>query len=509
VALAVYRRREPQKTVLYQVLQEHWSAFLAKCDEADRCVPSFVRKEIESFLDCGVLERGFARAVCACGFERLVPLSCGRRAFCPSCCGRRMNDLAAHLVDRVFPTTPTRQWVLSLPHALRYLLAYDADLCTQVLRIFVAEVFKWYKRTAKEQLGLASVKQAHCGSVTAIQRAGSSVNLNLHFHQLACDGVFVQQHEDDTPAFHAMPAPSAPEISQIAWQTCLRTKKLLDRLGKGFDVSPDEVDGLLRQEPLLADCAASSMMDTTLFGNRAGQRTLKLRDAPVLTNESARPRAAHGFDIHAKVRIRADDRKGLERLCRYIGRPPISHDRLTRRSTGEVQVRLKRPWSDGTSQIVLSPSTFISRLVALVPPPRRNQVRYFGVFAPRSKLRHLIVPHVEDDVQPQQLELFEHLCNVRGILGPDVLPNNGVTKPQYRRRWAQLLSRVLDIEALDCPHCPRKLRIVAFVTEPRAITSILRAQGFSSQTTVLHPARAPPQLTLPFRTGAVHQQKSA
>ncbi len=420
-----------------------------------------------------------------------------------------MNDLAAHLVDRVFPRVPVRQWVLSLPPPLRFLLAYDADLCTQVLRIFVDEVFKWYKRTAKAELGLASVKQAHCGSVSAIQRAGSSVNLNLHFHQLACDGVFVQRHENDTPTFHAMPAPSAPEFLQIAWQTCLRTKQLLDRVGKGFDIDPDDVDGLLQQEPLLAECAASSLMDTTLFGEQAGQRTLKLRDVSAPTSANGRLRPGHGFDIHAGVRIRANDRKGLERLARYIGRPPISDDRLSRDSNGYVQIRLKRPWSDGTSQIVLSPLTFISRLVALVAPPRKNQVRYFGVFAPRSKLRHLIVPQVEDDAEPRQLGLFEDLRNAHGILGAGVPVKPDAPKPEYRRRWAQLLRRVLDVEALDCPHCPRKLRIVAFVTKPHVISSILRAQGLSSETPVLHPARAPPQLTLPFGSCVAAQRTSA
>ena len=57
-----------------------------------------------------------------CGFDRLVPFSCHGRAFCPSCGGRRMAERAAHLVDRVFPQVPVRQWVLSLPHRLRYRL---------------------------------------------------------------------------------------------------------------------------------------------------------------------------------------------------------------------------------------------------------------------------------------------------------------------------------------------------------------------------------------------------
>ncbi len=59
-----------------------------------------------------------------------------------------MADTAAHLVDRVLPETPVRQWVLSLPHSLRYRLAYDTRLTSDVLRIFVRRVFASLRRRA-------------------------------------------------------------------------------------------------------------------------------------------------------------------------------------------------------------------------------------------------------------------------------------------------------------------------------------------------------------------------
>ena len=68
-----------------------------------------------------------------CQLDRLVPFSCKRRGFCPSCGGRRMADTAAHLVDRVLPEVPIRQWVFTLPYPLRYRCAYDAKLTSAVL----------------------------------------------------------------------------------------------------------------------------------------------------------------------------------------------------------------------------------------------------------------------------------------------------------------------------------------------------------------------------------------
>ena len=95
---------------------------------------AFVEREFRDFLICGVLAHGFARLRCGqCALERLVPFSCKGRGFCPSCGGRRMTESAAHLLDDVLPRVPVRQWVLSVPYRLRYLLAWNHDLCRAVL----------------------------------------------------------------------------------------------------------------------------------------------------------------------------------------------------------------------------------------------------------------------------------------------------------------------------------------------------------------------------------------
>jgi len=49
-----------------------------------------------------------------------------------------------------------------------------------------------------------------------------------------------------------------------------------------------------------------------------------------------------GLELHAEVTIAAHDRKGLERLCRYLSRPPIPLDRLERRADGKLVLSLKR-----------------------------------------------------------------------------------------------------------------------------------------------------------------------
>ena len=68
---------------------------------------------------------------------------------------------------------------------------------------------------------------------------------------------------------------------------------------------------------------------------------------------------AHGFSLHAGVRCGAHQRKELERLCRYITRPAIANERLTRTGAGDVVLQLKSAWRDGTTHIRMSPLEFM------------------------------------------------------------------------------------------------------------------------------------------------------
>ena len=82
-----------------------------------------------------------------------------------------------------------------------------------------------------------------------------------------------------------------------------------------------------------------------------------------------------GFSLHAGVAAKADERKKLERLCRYIARPAVSEKRLSLLSNGNVRYELKTPYRDGTTPVIFEPMDFIARLVALVPKPRVNLTR--------------------------------------------------------------------------------------------------------------------------------------
>jgi hypothetical protein len=74
----------------------------------------------------------------------------------------------------------------------------------------------------------------------------------------------------------------------------------------------------------------------------------------------------------------------LERLARYAGRPPLATERLSLLPDGRLLYRLKRRWRDGTTHVIYEPLELMERLAALVPPPRFNVTRYYGVLAPAA-----------------------------------------------------------------------------------------------------------------------------
>ena len=87
-----------------------------------------------------------------------------------------MVESAALLVDEVLPEQPMRQWVLSVPFAIRFLFAAHPQVMSKVLAI----VYRAIETHLIHKAGLTRSK-ASTGAVTLIQRFGSALNLNIHF----------------------------------------------------------------------------------------------------------------------------------------------------------------------------------------------------------------------------------------------------------------------------------------------------------------------------------------
>ena len=180
-----------------------------------------------------------------------------------------------------------------------------------------------------------------------------------------------------------------------------------------------------------------------------------------------------GFSLHAAVRVEAHDRKRLEQLCRYITRPALSDERVRLNAAGQVELKLKTPWRDGTTHLVMSPLESMQRLAALVPRPRLHLIRFHGVLAPNAKLRSLVVP------QGQGREVPRQAAEAAAAAGCEA---ETVQARPHRISWARLLKRVFDIDMQHCPNCGgRELKIIAAILERPVIEKILTHLGLQPQ----------------------------
>lgn len=430
--------------MLYAIVKEHYPRFLEALDFAGSNLPKFVHQEFDDYLKCGMLEHGFLRVKCdGCRHEHLVAFSCKRRGVCPSCGARRMVESAAHLVDHVFPEAPVRQFVLTFPFPLRFLLAAEPKVLTELLAVVQRGVSTFIVNRA----GLTVCSGARTGAVTLIQRFGSALNLNPHLHMLFLDGAY--SFNGQRAEFHRARRFQRDNLVKLLHTLCGRIVKLLERRGL---LIAAEAHPPLDIEPGfgLDQIQAASINYRIAIGPHAGRKALTLYSVPPLEDQPGAGLVAKmaGFSLHAGTMCEAWQRSKLERLCRYITRPPIAIRRLSVDERGRVVYRYKRPFRDGSTHVVLEPLDFLARLAALAPRPRLNLTRFHGVFAPNFKHRYKVVPR-----------------RPRGRVDSD--------KPRAPMSWAQRLKRVFAIDIESCPQCGGKLRVIACIEEPHLIRKIL------------------------------------
>jgi hypothetical protein len=228
-----------------------------------------------------------------------------------------------------------------------------------------------------------------------------------------------------------------------------------------------------------------------------------------------------GFSLHAAQNVPAHDREALERLCRYGLRAPFSQERLSRRPDGKVVYRLRRAWphAGGATHLVLEPHDFLRRLAALVSFPYSHGVRRHGVFANRSRFRRRL-PAPPPSRFAEEMELPPVLTAVAVTPGetgeeraaaaaagavtvagsgstPETsCPRTGSIPRRQRAPWAQLLRRVLQVDALACPHCSTRDRtvpmtVLAFLSDPQVVGKILKHLGLPTTAPALAAANRP------------------
>ena len=120
------------------------------------------------------------------------PFSCKGFYLCPSCSRKRTILFAEHLTNEVLLKLPHRQFVFTMPKALRPFFRHDRRLFAEVSRLIYDILAEFYHEAAGRPL-LTAMVIAH-------QTFGDQLRFNPHFHAIVLEGVF-----DEEGAFFYIP----------------------------------------------------------------------------------------------------------------------------------------------------------------------------------------------------------------------------------------------------------------------------------------------------------------
>jgi hypothetical protein len=328
--MQVYRARNPRKSPLWQCVHRHFADFLDLYPEqyAPRygflrpIIPEVVRK----FLDCGNLERGFARVRCdQCRHEYLLAFSCKGRWFCPSCHQRKVLNSAGFITDHVLAPVPHRHYVLALPKMLRPYFQRHRSLLKRLCAI-AKDCLTEYLRTG------ADLPDGIPGVIMTIHTFGEYLDFHPHIHALVADGLF---HKDGW--FQVLPeGPIAP------------------------------LEELFRARVILY---------------LVEQKLLSPERAQVL-----RSWTHSGFNIHKGDQVAPQNRAELEQLAQYILRNPFSVEKMQMETPGDrIIYRSRYNPKIGRNFQVFTATDFLAAVTHHIPDKGAQLVRYYGFYS--NKMR--------------------------------------------------------------------------------------------------------------------------
>ncbi len=459
-----YKPRQPENELFHKLVRDNWYTYKEVMSHHPDAatIPSFVEKELEKFINCGVLSNGFIRLKCeTCQEEHLLGLSCKGR-LCPSCGGKRMVEKTLSLCEKVLPEQPYRQFVISFPYPLKPLLARNSALLSKVSKIACREISRFQLRKAQNK------QSCQTGMITFIQLFGSALQLTPHLHILCLDGYYTSKSTGRMKFTHSA-SPTDEEISGLLSRIVKKVRKQLCKLGyleqhgdREYGIVPDA----MVCENIFEYAQTVVAQGKVGVGERCGQAVRRLGVVPeyfrdeqsTATIGGARCASLDGFSLHANTAIKAWQRERLENLVSYMCRPPISTDRLKLRDDGDVVYEFKRPWKDGSWAIILSPMEFMEKIVSLVPRPYQNMCIYSGVFGPRSRARNKIIR--------KPLEQDED--------------DKSKSSSSKTYTWAEAMAKVFAIDVSRCKCCGGKLKVVSACTKASVVRRILEHVGIGA-----------------------------
>jgi Putative transposase/Transposase zinc-binding domain len=338
---AVYRPRRPRATSLYRLLETYYERLKDSWEERFERRYGFWRGFYDTavlrYLDCGLFESGFARAICPkCRFEFLVAFSCKGRGLCPSCGAKRAAIFSSLLHESILADVPHAQWVFSLPKMLRVYFLFHRELLGELARIA-------YETVREMMASAVDEPDARPGMVAVIQTFGSSLKWNPHLHSIVSRGLW-----DRRGTWHPLPYVDT------------RKAELLFR---------HKVFGLLRDRELIS------------------QERIDL----------LRSWRHSGFSVHNRTTVYPSDIEGLHKLACYLMRSPVNLSRLRYHPDSQLVLYEPKAGHEADEEARLDPLEFLARVLIHIPEPQKHLVHFYGAYANRVRATYREQPAAAPD----------------------------------------------------------------------------------------------------------------
>ena len=190
-----------------------------------------------------------------------------------------------------------------------------------------------------------------------------------------------------------------------------------------------------------------------------------------------------GFSVDASPTVWPQDTQGLERLCRYLLRCPVSLSRIhwtpgSKTLFYESKSSHDDPLFSHPQGETLDVFEFVARVLTQIPEPRAHGARYFGAYSSKARAYR------------KKRKLCLESFNISNTPTPkDEVELSPKKRAALRKSWARLIKRVYQVGPLKCD-CGGTLRVIAFITQQKVITKILQ---HLEKTKTKSESRAPPE----------------
>ena len=254
-------------------------------------------------------------------------------------------------------------------------------------------------------------------------------------------------------------------------------------------LAPDE---FARKNPAMAAILQASLFDRSVLDPDRSVPPIRERGA---LPDDVKPRSKNctqhnQFTLHANTYIAPLDRKGLEKMIRYLCRPALAMHRVELLENDEVvRLQLKTPWRDGTTHIRIAAAEFVLRLLALIPAPRKKQFRYLGVFAANAKWRREVVLRPKPPKAKKEARADGDECaHAQHQPKPDDTQTGHALS---RLSWSEAMKRTFKLDVLQCV-CGGRREVIALIPTGDIATKILAQLRLPVTAESFLPIRAPP-----------------